>query len=740
MTADSAGSRVSVATALLVGLVLLIVPRPASAGTYDVVACSGGPDNSWAPAADPGMAAYDSCPNNPSNMISGMIARASVGSGSVGYLRGAYQVFTAPPGASLAQMSFTAAPYRWETHWTAGIVAYDWDFNRGDLPWGCYAGQPGCGIVPPSFSGPYTIGLGGHAQVRIEARCGNGSGCTLASTGRYPYTRATIALANVTVRVQDFTHPAVQMTGGGFLSGGWLRGVQAVRFDATDNVGIRETRVSVDGAQVTSGGKPCDYSLRVPCPQGGSAYSLDTRTIRPDGPHTLSAQAIDTAGNLGQVSRTILVDNAPPGQPEGLALEGGEGWRSRNSFRLSWRNPHDGGAPIAGARYSLCPTTGGNCQQGSRDGADVGAIDVQVPREGAYVARLWLRDAAGNEDSKTAGSPLSLRLDNDAPEIAFEGQDPADPTRVAVRAFDPTSGIARGEIEIRSSGSQAWLSLPTKIVGRHLAAYLDDERLPDGTYEFRARAVDHAGNERSTDRRTDGQRTELTLPVRVKTHLRAGVVKRSAVRKRRGRERRRRAARLLTRSRARFGKSVPIAGSVRGAGGRPIAGAEVMVSQAQRKEGATFTLLARLRTSSTGHLSYLVPKGPSRILRLRYPGAPTVRPATTDVKILVSGTTSLAVGRHFALNGETVTFSGRVRGRPIPPSGKLVELQAFVRAAWRTFATAEANARGGWRYRYRFTGTRGRQVYRFRARLPREASYPYESGHSRPIRVTVVGQ
>ena len=44
-----------------------------------------------------------------------------------------------------------------------------------------------------------------------------------------------------------------------------------------------------------------------------------------------------------------------------------------------------------------------------------------------------------------------------------------------------------------------------------------------------------------------------------------------------------------------------------------------------------------------------------------------------------------------------------------------------------------------WRYEYRFDGTRGLQVYRFRAQVPRETGYPYATGHSRVVKVSVRG-
>lgn len=715
--------------ALLVGalatVLSLSLAGSASGGAYDVYACYGGADNSWSQFADPGMAAYDLCPNNPSQLISGMVVRASVASATVGYLQGAYQVFSAPAGASLAEVSFTVSPYRWEGHWTVGFVAFDGDFNRGDLPYGCYAYQAGCGIVPGGFFGPERRSLGGHSQVRIEARCGNPSGCTLASTGTYPYTRATFSIANVVVRVQDFSQPGLGLVGGGLAGGGWLRGVQGIAFDASDNVGIRETRVRVDGQEIAARGKPCDYSLRVPCPQGGDHYTIDTATARPDGAHTLTAEAVDSAGNAGQLSRTVLIDNSPPAQPLEVTVDGGQEWRSRNDFRLAWRNPPpDGGAPIAGAAYELCPADGGACETVRRDGNELTRLDgIRVPRAGEYVVRVWLRDEAGNEDKKTAGQPVRLRLDDEAPELAFDGPDPSDPVRVAVRVSDRTSGIAGGEIELRRRGSQAWRPLDARLDGGHLVGHLPDETLPDGTYELRARAFDRAGNERSSDRRADGQRMEVTLPARTKTFLRARIAKSD----RRGR------------SRVRFGRRARIAGRLTSAGRGPIAGASVVVLQMPRRDGATFTQLATVTSSRTGRFSYRAPAGTTRTLRFRHPGSPTIRPATRDVPLRVAASTTFGVSERFALNGETVTFSGRLRSGPVPAAGKIVELQARVRHHWRTFATSRTDAQGLWRYAYRFDGTRGRQVYTFRARVPREAEYPYEVGHSGRRRVTVVG-
>jgi hypothetical protein len=719
---------------LSVVLTLLLSGSVAQAGTYDVVACYGGPDNSWTHFADPGMTAYDECPHQPGQTISGIIARATVGSGAVGYLQGAYQVFSAPPGASLAGMSFTVSPYRWESFWSTGIVAYNGDFNSGSLPWGCYPYQNSCGIYPGSFFRPAPISLAGYTQVRIEARCGNSGGCSIASTGRAPYTHASISIGDVVVTVQDFSSPAVSVTGGGLTSGRWLKGTQDVSFYAEDNVGIRETRVRIDGLELARRGRGCDYSLRVPCPQGGDAHSVDTAAVGGDGAHTLTLEAVDTAGNSGYAHRTILLDNTPPTQPEGLAVQGGEGWHGHNGFDLSWRPPAgEGGSPIVGAAYEVCPIDNRECQIGRVEGRDVTSIaNVRVPRTGEYTARVWLRDEAGNESKATAVKLVALRLDEEAPELAFERLDAANPTRVDVHVSDRLSGVARGEIEIRKRGSKVWRPLDTNLNAALLTAQLDDENLADGQYELRAKAIDRAGNERSTDRRSDGQMMELALPLRAKTRLRLGVRARSD--KRKGGPHGTKIVPVRRRVGVPYGRQSIIAGRLSDGAGKPIAHVPVMVA-----DNANGTPLTTLTTTSTGRFRYAAPNGKSRTLRFRYEGTPFLRSITRDIELLVSGTTSLVVSQHFALNGESVTFAGRVQGRPLPEGGKLVELQARVRKRWRTFATARSDRRGRWSYRYRFDGTRGRQKYFFRARVPAEATYPFNSGHSGSVRVTVLG-
>ena len=146
-----------------------------------------------------------------------------------------------------------------------------------------------------------------------------------------------------------------------------------------------------------------------------------------------------------------------------------------------------------------------------------------------------------------------------------------------------------------------------------------------------------------------------------------------------------------------------------------------------------------MTTDSAGRFSFATGVGPSRTVRFDYAGTRISRPTRAELRILVRARSSIAVDRRFALNGQAVRFRGRLVRGPIPDGGKLIDLQAFYRGRWRTFATPRTDSHGRWSYDYRFEATSGLVTYRFRARIRREAAYPYELGHSRVVRVTVRG-
>lgn len=222
------------------------------------------------------------------------------------------------------------------------------------------------------------------------------------------------------VRLQDDSAPSINVVGGGIWTDGWKSGNQPIAIDASDNSGIRVTAVSVDGKQRLRLDRNCDASQVVPCPNATAidAYDPIPTAAYTDGPHQVTVQASDAAGNTSSAARIVYMDNSPRGPPQGLAVEGGEGWQAREHFNLRWLNPAASGAPTAGVIWQVCQDGApGSCVAGSKDGDKVEALSaLPVPRDRDWTMKLWLRDAAGNNTANN-GVAVHLRSDTEAPSV-----------------------------------------------------------------------------------------------------------------------------------------------------------------------------------------------------------------------------------------------------------------------------------------------------------------------------------
>jgi hypothetical protein len=187
-----------------------------------------------------------------------------------------------------------------------------------------------------------------------------------------------------------------------------------------------------------------------------------------------------------------------------------------------------------------------------------------------------------------------------------------------------------------------------------------------------------------------------------------------------------------------YGKRAPSSGRLVTAQGAPIANAPIVVD-GQTRSGGAFVKLGIARTDARGSFRFKVPAGPSRTVRYRYEGTNTVQPAAAQLTTKVNAAARLKVDRRRLRNGQSVRFTGRLLGKPVPKAGKLVALQAKVGRGWRTFATPRANRKGVFKHRYRFTATTGMRRYEFRAVVAREDAYPYEAGVTRTVKVIVRG-
>ena len=180
----------------------------------------------------------------------------------------------------------------------------------------------------------------------------------------------------------------------------------------------------------------------------------------------------------------------------------------------------------------------------------------------------------------------------------------------------------------------------------------------------------------------------------------------------------------------RFGKRPRLAGRARRTDGAPIVSAFITVSPV--RGGWTRTVVA----GGGGYYSLRLPAGPSRRLDVRAlaPGAGSL--ACTTARIGTRAGVTLKATERVRPGGR-VRFRGRLKGRPVPARGKLVELQAFDGGRWRTFAQPRSRRDGRYTAAYRLRRTFGPRTFRFRARVRREAGYPYELGFSRRVTVRV---
>ena len=400
-------------------------------------------------------------------------------------------------------------------------------------------------------------------------------------------------------------------------------------------------------------------------------------------------------------------------------------------------------APLAGVSIAVCPIAHvapdlDPCTITTRFGRGLTSADgIRVPGPGQWRARVWLRDAAGNQDPSHPAETI-LRFDDQAPSLSFLAPSPDRPALVRVKAQDVGSGLGVREILLRRRGSSAWTSLPVAAnkSGFSALSMMSISRTGSTTcapapWTSRVMSARRTGA-------TDGKSAELALPLRIKTRLRVGKPKRVRASGAKGKRRYRIV--LIEKPRSRYGRTILLRGRLTSPGGNPLVGRDVVRARADASAAAPWRPIATLHTSRTGRFAFRALRGPSRTLRFSFNGSDTIRGRTANVRLGVRAASSMSVDRHRVVNGEGVRFRGRLRGRPFPASGKLIEVQARARGRWLTFGTTRAHARTGrWSLPYRFSATRGTVRYRFRVRIPKESGYPYETGTSRSVTVSVRG-
>jgi hypothetical protein len=737
------GHRVLIVSAMLAALA---GPSPAQANEFPINACQADRSNFSTQAfedfATRGMLWRRACnPEGPG--LRGLVTANVVRPGRVE--RGSRSIFIlrAPPGTRFSRFTWSGDAARTDCRYALHLWAYRSDgpttaiknvrANRRCVP------RPGKTQIA-GWPQPRTYDVSGATSIVQRIVCMGERGKPFCSSRERNYIRTLTAQATVV----DVSPPTVSIVPNNpFTRGQWVDGTQSVTYQASDNVGVKWARARLAGVFRGEHLRGCNYVQRVPCSNGLGAIQVRTEPL-PEGSQELAVQAHDAADNITLSSPlTVRIDNTAPGAVQ-VVVEGGEGWRNQNNFDLAWTNPSEGDrAPISAAHYRVCRAGGAECTTKVSAAPGVNRIaDLAVPGPGEWQARVWREDAATNREPENASVPVTMRFDPEPPQIAFEPLTASDPTLVSALVDDKVSGLASGQIELSPVGSSTWQALPTERRGSRLVARVNDALLPAGSYLLRATARDQASNLNTSDKLQDGRPMVITLPLRAPVVMRTGVERKRTVRRIVGRGSKRRKVRrrittLAPRAKVPFGERVHIRGRLEYAGGQPVAGASLQVfsSNATAPEQQPATI----QTDGEGRYEYTTPASASGTRRFVYSGTPLALPVQEQVTLLVKASSTIRARPRRVLNGRAVRFSGRLRSLPVPPAGKLVELQVVLSGRWQTFRTTRTNAEGNWSVPYRFRRTCGLTRYRFRARLPAEASYPFVSGRTRAVGVRVRG-
>ncbi|HEX2084159.1 MAG TPA: Ig-like domain-containing protein [Solirubrobacteraceae bacterium] len=202
-------------------------------------------------------------------------------------------------------------------------------------------------------------------------------------------------------------------------------------------------------------------------------------TAQPDGLYTFRVYQTDMAGNVGTESTaSFTLDRSAPAAPTITAAPPATG----NVSAPSWSFTHEAGG-TAQCRIERGATVVGdwaNCTSPH-------AYDLSSEVDGTYTFRVRARDAAGNTGAETTGTYAMDRSAPAAPSITG-GPTGASTDTTPQYTFTAEAGASTDcRMERGATVVSDWASCNSPRT-YNLAAQ------PDGTYTFRVRATDAAGN------------------------------------------------------------------------------------------------------------------------------------------------------------------------------------------------------------------------------------------------------
>ncbi|HET9184898.1 MAG TPA: hypothetical protein VFN82_02050 [Solirubrobacterales bacterium] len=543
---------------------------------------------------------------------------------------------------------------------------------------------------------------------------------------------------------------------------GWLAGHENAELKighpagALPLAGIRGYAVSLDSG---NGSYPCARPPSCSVAETDLPHGIADDTIAlgtlPEGETWARVVAVSDSGVASPVASAVFRSDASLPR---LSLQGAPSRWSNGPVRLTALSADDlSGMALAGPTG---PFTAIAVDRAPPALAAGDSVSAWVSGSGIHRVSYFARDAAGNvADGASALPPATaeVRIDEDPPRVLFApAQDPAEPERIEATVADRLSGPdpGRGSIQLRQAGSHGrFEALPSRVVGGRLVAHWESDSYPDGKYELLATGYDRAGNAATGSDRERGAKMVLVNPLKTRARLEVGFGARQMVRQRcrrtsRGRRcHRQTISSFASRPAARtvpFGRGMQFGGRLQNISGAPLEGQEVAVTETFAPGSQPSRRTTLVRTQSDGTFSLQLAPGPGRDVSAAFAGTRTLtRASGRSVHLGVLASVDLRASAGMAeVGGAPLVFSGEIAraGTTALEEGLPVELQfRYPGAGWSSFRTVQTDARGRFRYAYRFSDDDSRGVrFQFRAYAKGREGWPYEPAFSRPV--SVVGR
>jgi hypothetical protein len=669
-------------------------------------------------------------------------AAGSAGVGAYGAMS-----WTSPHAVAIAAAGgYTRVPNAFNDGWRGRFWAEGYDGSVNNiLMQGAGVANGSCGGVcwatTPSFA-PHLWAFGGYGFYRrfvFELNCVRQAGCDRTNFNAIDANTLVLTLNDVFPSRINLTN-----TESGILSGTWVRGVQPVTWNVSDEgSGMRFDRLRVDGGQrelidwrgacnLDANGAVGEFARYfIPCPVGGPwgrVHQLNTATLT-DGAHTVQAcsqdygQAVGISGSGGEScdQRQVRTDNNAPAAPGGLTIETANPARYLDTFGARWTLPPDPGSPITKVHYNVVDAEGKVvAPQKTVAATNPTKLEaVEGPKApGDYRLRVWLEDQVG-----FVGGVATVAIPHDT-------TPPAAPQEVSItspntsrsdQGFDvrwrniTDAGAPIYALHYQVVNAAGGVVVPTKSLSAANPQAISNLETPKGagTFALRLWLSDAEGNIGAPSEAPlsyECPRSDVAGGQTLSAGIGDGFDRQTVVAQ---------------------GQGSKLGGTLGSPSGPVIGAALCVYSRVITDGGRDFLGIAM--TGTAGSYSFPLAAGPSREISTIY--RPDQRQIEAKATVLTRIKPTLKLVKKAIRNKQKAFFYGEIPG---PHNDNVtVVLQVKSGKGWRAYRRYKTRFGGKFKVGYLFTQTRSRTVYEMRAQVRRTVGLPYEPGNSPTVRLLV---